>query len=76
MSVDVLEQMRVAFRAEAVDLLTELDSALLAQEAEPGDSSLVHRIFRAIHTIKGSGATAGFARLARFAHNMEDVARS
>ena len=52
------------FRAEALDLLIELDSALLALEAEPGDSTLVHRVFRAIHTIKGSGATAGFAHLA------------
>jgi chemotaxis protein histidine kinase CheA len=34
---------------------------------------LVHRVFRAIHTIKGSGATAGFAHLARFAHKMEEA---
>src|ERR1035437_1838038 len=78
MAIDVMEQMRGAFRAEALDLLIELDSALLALEVEPGDSTLVHRVFRAIHTIKGSGATAGFAHLARFAHKMEgafDLAR-
>jgi two-component system chemotaxis sensor kinase CheA len=71
-------QMRESFRAEALDLLIELDCALLELEAEPGDSSLVHRVFRAIHTIKGSGATAGCSHLARFAHNMEgafDLAR-
>src|ERR1039457_6032037 len=73
MSTDVMEQMRVAFGAEALDLLIELDSALLALEAESGDSTLVHRVFRAIHTIKGSGATAGFAHLARFAHKMEEA---
>ncbi len=73
MSTDIMEQMRVAFRAEALDLLIELDSALLSLEAEPGDSTLVHRVFRAIHTIKGSGATAGFAHLARFAHRMEEA---
>jgi len=55
LSTDVIEQMRVQFTAEALDLLIELDSALLSLEAEPGDSSLVHRVFRAIHTIKGSG---------------------
>jgi two-component system chemotaxis sensor kinase CheA len=78
MAIDIMEQMRVAFRAEALDLLIELDSALLALEAEPGDTPLVNRVFRAIHTIKGSGATAGFAHLARFAHKMEaafDLAR-
>ena len=76
MSIDttgVMEQMRGAFRAEAMDLLIELDSALLTLETEPGDSALVHRVFRAIHTIKGSGATAGFVRLAGFAHKMEEV---
>ncbi|QOY86734.1 chemotaxis protein CheA [Paludibaculum fermentans] len=65
--------MRSAFRAEALDLLIELDSALLALEEVTADSALVHRVFRAIHTIKGSGATAGFTRLARFAHCMEEA---
>jgi two-component system chemotaxis sensor kinase CheA len=73
MPTDIMEQMRTAFRAEALDLLIELDSALLALEAEPGDSTLVNRVFRAIHTIKGSGATAGFEHLARFAHKMEEA---
>src|ERR1700691_2367200 len=73
MPIDIMEQMRVAFRAEALDLLIELDSALLALETEPGDSTLVHRVFRAIHTIKGSGATAGFKHLARFTHKVEEA---
>src|ERR1035438_10011625 len=73
MSIDIMEQMRNAFRAVALDLLIELDSALLALEVEPGDTTLVHRVFRAIHTIKGSGATAGFAHLAGFAHKMEEA---
>jgi len=71
--IDVMEQMRGAFRAEAQDLLIELDCALLILERGPGDSSLVHRVFRAIHTIKGSGATAGNLHLARFAHKMEEA---
>jgi two-component system chemotaxis sensor kinase CheA len=73
MSIDIMEQMRGTFRAEALDLLIELDSALLALEAAPGDSALVNRVFRAIHTIKGSGGTAGFAHLARFAHKVEEA---
>ncbi len=73
MAIDYMEQMRGTFRAEALDLLIELDSALLALEPAPGDTLLVNRIFRAIHTIKGSGATVGFAHLARFAHKMEEA---
>jgi len=73
MPEDILEQMRVVFRGEALDLLLELDTALLALEGEPENSEPVNRIFRAIHTIKGSGATAGFAHLARFAHRLEET---
>lgn len=68
-----MQQMRAIFRAEVLDLLIELDFALLALEVEPGDTKLVHRVFRSIHTIKGSGGTAGFAHLARFAHSMEEA---
>ena len=56
MSVDIIERMRTAFRAEALELLTEFDAALLALEADPGD-----RRFRASgfpgdpHRSKGPG---------------------
>jgi len=73
MPADIMERMRVVFRAEALDLLAEFDTALLTLEAEPGNAELVHRVFRAIHTIKGSGATAGFAHLARFSHRLEEA---
>jgi two-component system chemotaxis sensor kinase CheA len=73
MSIDFMAQMRETFRAEALDLLIELDSALLSLEAETGDSALVNRVFRAVHTIKGSGATAGLSHLANFAHRIEEA---
>jgi two-component system chemotaxis sensor kinase CheA len=73
MATHIMEQMRATFSEEALDLLIELDSALLALETSPADSALINRVFRAIHTIKGSGATAGFAHLARFAHGMEEA---
>jgi two-component system chemotaxis sensor kinase CheA len=79
MSTDIMERMRSAFRSEAMELLGELDSALLTLESEPENGEIVHRVFRAIHTIKGSGATAGFTHLAAFAHKVEeafDLARS
>jgi two-component system chemotaxis sensor kinase CheA len=65
--------MRVSFQAEAADLLSELDSSLLELETKPGDLDLVNRVFRALHTIKGSGATAQFRRLSQFAHKVEEV---
>ena len=71
--MDILARMRIAFQAEALELLAELDAALLVLESEPGNDDLVHRVFRAIHTIKGSGATAGFTHLAAVAHKVEEV---
>jgi len=73
MAIDAIAQMRLTFRGEAMDLLIELDSALLALEETPGDIALVHRVFRAIHTIKGSGAMAGHTRMAKFAHKVEEA---
>jgi two-component system chemotaxis sensor kinase CheA len=66
-------QMREAFRVEAGDLLAELDSSMLELESRPQDAELLNRVFRAIHTIKGSGATAGFDAMAAFTHHVEEL---
>lgn len=66
-------KMREAFQGEAAELLEELDSSLLELEARPGDTDLLSRVFRAIHTIKGSGATAGFKEMASFTHHVEEL---
>jgi len=50
------EQFKQSFREEAREILTELESALLALNENPKDTELVSRIFRGLHTIKGSGA--------------------
>ena len=61
------------FREEASELLEELEQALLALEKEPDNREVVHQIFRALHTIKGSGAMFGFDLLAGFAHELENA---
>jgi len=73
MDTEVLEQLQAAFLPEAADLLADLGDALLALELDPLNSDLVNRVFRAMHTLKGSGATAGFRRLANFVHHVEEV---
>jgi len=70
---EILVRMRVAFQTEAADLLNELDTSLLQLEADAADGELINRVFRAIHTLKGSGAMAGFERLSHFAHRVEEV---
>ena len=56
----MMESQREAYRAEAYELLAELETSLLALEEDPGDMELIGRVFRALHTIKGSGAMFGF----------------
>ena len=62
-----------AFRHEAYELLGELESSLLELEEKPDDAELIGRVFRAMHTIKGSGAMFGFEDIASFTHQIETV---
>jgi len=62
---------RQAFKEEAYDLLGELESALLELEENPQDQELIDRVFRAMHTVKGSGAMFGFDDIATFTHDVE-----
>lgn len=59
------------FLAEAEDLLIELEASLLDLESTPDNAEEVHHVFRALHTIKGSGAMFGFQRVADFTHHVE-----
>ena len=59
------------YRQEAADLLDQLEQALLDLEHRPDDADLVNTAFRALHTIKGSGAMFGFDAVAAFTHHVE-----
>ncbi|MGD9848295.1 MAG: Hpt domain-containing protein, partial [Desulfuromonas sp.] len=50
-----------------------MESALLELEERPTDLDVVGQVFRAMHTIKGSGAMFGFDSIARFTHEVETV---
>jgi two-component system chemotaxis sensor kinase CheA len=68
---DNLEEFRRGFREEARELIVDLEACLLALNERRDDSELIGRVFRALHTIKGSGAMFGFDALAAFTHNLE-----
>jgi two-component system chemotaxis sensor kinase CheA len=59
------------FLQEAQDLLEQLEQTLLDLERTPADSDLLNTAFRAMHTIKGSGAMFGFDAVAAFTHHVE-----
>lgn len=59
------------FRQEASELFEVLEGALLDLGQRPDDRDLVDSAFRALHTIKGSGAMFGFDKVASFTHEFE-----
>jgi len=69
----MIDTQRAAYREEAAELLVELESSLLALEQRPDDGELIGRVFRAMHTIKGSGAMFGFDDIASFTHEVETL---
>ncbi len=61
------------FLEEAYELLADLEIALLELEEKPADMELIGRVFRALHTIKGSGGMVGLDEIAAFTHEVETV---
>jgi two-component system chemotaxis sensor kinase CheA len=59
------------FRQEAMELLEQIEQGLLDLEQNPVNNDLVNSVFRALHTIKGSGAMFGFTEVAEFVHEFE-----
>jgi two-component system, chemotaxis family, sensor kinase CheA len=59
------------FRQEGFELLGTIEETALSLERGSGNPESVGRLFRAAHTLKGSGAMFGFGALAALAHDME-----
>jgi chemosensory pili system protein ChpA (sensor histidine kinase/response regulator) len=60
------------FVPEAEEHLQIITECLLALEASASAED-IHRLFRAMHTIKGSAAQVGLHRISRVAHRAEDL---
>lgn len=60
------------FLVECNEKMAKIDQDLVALEQNPADSLTLTKIFRAIHTVKGSCGMFGFQRLEHVAHIAED----
>ncbi|TWI71216.1 two-component system chemotaxis sensor kinase CheA [Desulfobotulus alkaliphilus] len=70
---DLRKELDAVFRSEAADLFMQIESAVLDLESGTGGGDAVHRLFRAVHTLKGSGAMFGLIPLAELAHELENL---
>lgn len=68
-----ISQYLSVFMDECQEHLLTLNQSILELEHNPENSSILDRIFRAAHTLKGASATMGFNKMANLTHAMEDV---
>jgi two-component system chemotaxis sensor kinase CheA len=61
------------FLQEAEELLSEIEEGALLLGGEEGTDETINQLFRAFHTIKGSGAMFGFDVVAEFTHHIENL---
>lgn len=61
------------FLAETRESLSGLDQHFVDLESNPGNTALVHEIFRTVHSIKGGAGFLGLNDLVRVAHGSENV---
>ncbi len=66
------ERLKQTFLEETSFLIDDLEETVLGLEAKEARESLLSRIFRSLHSIKGSAASVGFVCLSGFAHVLED----
>jgi two-component system chemotaxis sensor kinase CheA len=61
------------FLTESGELLEQLDVDLVTLEGSPEDLELLNKIFRALHTIKGSASFMALTNLVKIAHAAESA---
>jgi two-component system chemotaxis sensor kinase CheA len=61
------------FLQEAEELLAEIEQAALSLDSGQQTEETVHQLFRAFHTIKGSGGMCGLDAVSGFTHHVETL---
>lgn len=64
-------ELQAVFLEEATQLLGEAEQCFLMLETSPNDPSLIEKIFRLAHNLKGSANAVGFHTLGEFTHELE-----
>ncbi|MGE3230702.1 MAG: chemotaxis protein CheA [Hyphomicrobium sp.] len=67
-----MDELLSEFLSETADRLARLDLDLIRLEHAPEDPALLARIFRVLHTLKGTCGFVGLTRLERIAHAAEE----
>jgi len=68
-----MNELLAQFVAEARDLLQEAGEDLLALERSPDNEEAINRLFRSVHTLKGSSGLFEVQPLTQILHAAEDI---
>jgi two-component system chemotaxis sensor kinase CheA len=71
--IHMMDEFIQEFLIEGGELLDQLDRDFVEFEKNPNSKELVARIFRAIHTLKGTGGTIGLEKIELVNHAGESV---
>ncbi|MFO7658550.1 MAG: chemotaxis protein CheA [Bacteroidales bacterium] len=69
----MMDKLRQKFIEEASEHIRDIEQSLLTLESNPGNHELIEKIFRSLHTLKGSGAMFGFEKISEFTHQLETI---
>ncbi len=73
MFADDMVEIVESFIVETQEIFENLDQDLVQLESTPDDMELINRIFRAVHTVKGTAGFLSFDQMSTLAHRFEDV---
>lgn len=73
MDADILQELLKEFITETRESLIQLEKDLMSYETGSDDSETLNRIFRVIHTIKGSGGSLALSKIESISHEGEQV---
>ena len=68
-----MEELLSDFLMEAGEMLSDVDSKLMALEKKPADNHLLNDIFRGFHTIKGGAGFLNATELVAICHITENI---
>lgn len=72
LGIDTVEEVKTAFVREAIEILSDLEKTILQIDSDPNNEMLLGKLFRKIHTLKGSaGGVPGGQLIATLSHEFE-----
>ena len=67
------EDLNSIFLSEASELMADLEKGLLNLETDPANEEAINKVFRAMHTLKGSAGMFGFDAVSAITHEIETI---